>query len=321
MKKESRMRKVMDFFQMIRWLNLLILGMTMCFFRYFFILSSFKYAGYQSELPEKGFYLLLLASLLIAAGGYIVNDIFDVDTDRINKPARPMARGAFSEQLMMNAYYAMNAIALICATWVCYSTGKLSVLPIFILSVALLWIYTQYFKKIMLVGNLVIALLSALPIWILILFEKNLFHPSADITVYKLAYMILIYGSVYSLFAFIVTLIRELIKDMEDVEGDHLTGANTLAVRFGKPLSARLTQFLIAITLVGLLKIDYTYFQAGLSIQCAYVFILIVLPLVFLFFFLFKIPEKKGLNSISMLLKILMLFGILSLPIFYYLNA
>jgi 4-hydroxybenzoate polyprenyltransferase len=314
------MRRILDFMQMIRWLNLLILGMTMCFFRCFFILSSFSYAGYTSELPDKGFYLLLLATLLIAAAGNIVNDIFDVDTDRINRPDRPMVRGAFSEQFMMNAYYGLNAVALICAGWVCYRTGRMSVFPIFIFSIAMLWIYTQYFKKIMLLGNLVIAILSALPIWILILFEKSLFHPSADITMYKLAYMLLIYGAVYSLFALLITFIRELVKDMEDVDGDQLTGANTLAVRFGSAIAARGAQFLLLISSSGLLKIAYTYYQAGLKIQMAYVMILLVLPLLAILFFLFKVPSKKGLGRISFILKLVMLFGIITLPVFYLLN-
>lgn len=201
----------MPFLQLIRWKNLLIVAMTQILVRYSLIFDTPQHG-------VKHFTLLVVTTLLIAAGGYIINDYFDVKIDRINKPHKVWIGKTISRRSALLVHQLFSAAGILLA----FLIGWKAVL-INVLSVWLLWFYASGFKKKPFIGNFVVALLTAL-----VIAEIALVYDPSN----RLIYM-------YAVFAFFINLIREIIKDMEDMKGDEAHGAKTIPILYGihKPKS------------------------------------------------------------------------------------
>lgn len=242
---------------------------------------------------------LLLSTLLIAAAGYIINDYFDVKIDLINKPAKVIIGNKIPRRWAIIIHVTLTSIGLGCA-W-------LVNLPTFIISIVcalLLYLYSAAFKKQFLIGNLVIALLSALSVWICKAYINELY------TVKILA---------YAAFAALCTFIREVIKDLEDEKGDAVFQSNTLAINLGLRKTKKIILTSAIILLIGI--ICYPLLAPELvsmpdMLQFAYPLFLWLgagIPLITFIIKLIKSDKQKDFAQLSRLMKLIMLIGIFSI--------
>ncbi|MES2733869.1 MAG: geranylgeranylglycerol-phosphate geranylgeranyltransferase [Bacteroidota bacterium] len=273
------------FYRLIRVPNLLIIVLTQYLSRIFLIGPREEWKSY---LLDYHLFLLVLSTVLIAAAGYIINDYYDVKIDMINKPKRVVIGRMLRRRMAMSAHTALNVLGLAIGLYL----GKAVFLFNFT-AAFLLWLYSNQLKRLPFIGNVVIALLTSASLTILAVYYKQ-----NEALVY-----------IYSVFAFFIALIREVIKDMEDVKGDASFGCQTLPIVWGM----RRTKFLLYILTALFLIVVFSMANHLHPYMIGHFFLLVFLPLVWLIFRLAKADTRKEYNYMSGLCKFIMLSGILSM--------
>ncbi|MBT8196604.1 MAG: UbiA family prenyltransferase [Bacteroidia bacterium] len=251
--------------------------------------------------------VLVLSTLLIAAGGYIINDIKDIKVDIINKPDKVIINNEVSRAQGLKFYVSLTALGILLGIYLAYSIDIIAMGAIHFLSAGLLFFYSTSYKKIFLLGTFIISIITALSILIVLLFDMNAMH---NTVVVKFVF-------VFALFSFLVSLVREIIKDIEDIEGDRFQKAATLPLITSINTSKNVTAVLIGIIITFLLVFcRYLYYIVD-YVSLAYVCIAIVLPLFILLYLVVNSFDKEHFSRASALAKLIMVLGILYIPIFY----
>jgi 4-hydroxybenzoate polyprenyltransferase len=304
------------FFKLIRWPNLVFIALTQCLF-YFqigntFATNDFEFIFSAVQLP---FILLVIASLLIAAGGYIINDYFDLHIDGVNKPKSLVIDKIIKRRWGIFWHLFFSIAGIICSAFVSYFTHQWLIVIINSFTVLLLWFYSTHFKKKLLLGNVVVSFLTAWVILVIYLFCIPPFKmgqfstQNNEINLSKFYKFTVVYAG----FAFIISLIREVVKDLEDMQGDAQFGCRTMPIVWGVPATKVFAGVWIVVAIMGLLIIQGYSYQLGNPLIAGLSFLLISLPLLIV---LKKLKEAKHPNQyhkISSLLKLIMLAGILSM--------
>ncbi len=326
------MNWIIDFFRLIRWPNLLVIALTQYTIRFGIIYPFLNQAGLDLYLDEFTFFLLVVATVLIAAAGYIINDYFDVKIDYLNKPKQMVIGKSIHRRHAMLLHIFINLIGLSLAAYVALRINHPMLILFQLVSAALLWYYSVSFKKQVLTGNIIIASLTALVPFTAGYYEVAvMFDYLADITgqpenpflienlsslLFSIKY--LLYWVVgYSAFAFLLTFIREIIKDMEDIEGDQAFGGKTLPIVFGIEKAKIVAQLITVVTLLCILFVEAIQLMAKDWISLAYFVVLITAPLIWIWYHIGTAKEKKHYFIISQLIKVIMLFGILYTILIY----
>ncbi|HVK97260.1 MAG TPA: geranylgeranylglycerol-phosphate geranylgeranyltransferase [Flavisolibacter sp.] len=301
------MKIITAFFQLVRWPNLLFIALTQLLFYYCIYLPLYE------AHDVKKIVLLIIASVFIAAAGYIINDYFDLNIDQVNKPDKNVIDKVIHRRSAIVWHFILSFSGIIITAFaVGFSMWYLIAANMF--CVMLLWFYSTSFKRQLLIGNFVISILTA---WtVLILFfafapPESAFKTPEPISVkfFRLAFL---YGG----FAFIISLIREAIKDMEDLEGDAKYACRTLPIVVGIR-STKLYVIVWVIVLIATLVILQLYIlQFGWWHATVYGITCVILPLIYL---LLKIRQAKNISDFALASKwskIIMLSGILSMVFF-----
>lgn len=295
------------FLKLIRYKNLLMVLLTMVLTKYALLESNFS----NTLLSHFNFIILTTAVLLITASGYIINDIFDIETDKINKPSKLFLDKNFSIKKAWSFYILLNVFGLALGIFVSIATNTPLNSLYFIVTAIILFYYSKSLKKIALIGNLIVSFLCALVIFLVSEFKfigTNLESSS------KISSDLII--AIYLFFSFTITLIREIIKDIEDVNGDLKIKAKTLPILIGRKRSARIAFFISSIMLVFILIILQSIKNESLFFW--YILFLICIPLLYLLYKIWFARTKKNYSVISNLLKIIMFLGILSMLLFRF---
>jgi 4-hydroxybenzoate polyprenyltransferase len=309
------MKEIAAFFRLIRWPNLVFIAITQILFRYFILGFVYEqnHPGYeQIKLSEKLFYLLVLASVCIAAAGYIINDYFDVNIDQVNKASKVII-GNFIKRRWAIFFHAFLSLAgLAFSAYIGYRLNNIYIPAFNFISILLLWFYSTTFKKKLLIGNIIISLLTAWVILVLTLAEYRFRISPDDIVWHRLLKVSFVYAG----FAFIISLVREVIKDMEDMEGDADFGCKTMPIVWGLPASKVFAGVWI-IVLAGILIIIQIYvIQFGWWFSAVYSVITIIIPLLWVLRKLYQSNSKKDFHQLSSAVKMIMAAGILSMIFF-----
>ncbi|HMR92134.1 MAG TPA: geranylgeranylglycerol-phosphate geranylgeranyltransferase [Chitinophagaceae bacterium] len=308
------MRLIAAFLRMIRLPNLLFIALTQLLFQF-----CIYYPLYEGRIPAGdtySFILLLFASLFIAAAGYIINDYFDINIDEVNKPDRMVVDKFISRRWAIAWHFMLSISGLVLTALAVPLLQKWYLLLINAGCVALLWFYSTSFKKKLLIGNLVIALLIA---WtILVVFFSKMPASAALSASAHSQLKFFRFAFLYAGFAFIATLIREAVKDMEDLPGDARYGCRTMPVVWGIHATKVYTAVWIIILLVVLLVIQVYVLQFGWWLAVVYSVVAIILPLLYVFSGLFKAGESRAFRRLSTRIKWMILAGILSMIFFYF---
>jgi len=308
------MKTVLAFFRLIRWPNLLFILITQLLFYYcVYAPLLIEFPRYNNQLL---FLLLSMASVLIAAAGYIINDYFDIQIDIINKPDKIVINKFIKRRWAIIWHFIFSALGVIISFYVSLKTGEWLILVINFLCVLLLWFYSTTFKRKLLSGNLIIAALTAWVIIVIYLFVgadifslKGWAKDSVDFNVRRLFKFTLLFAS----FAFIMTLIREVIKDLEDMEGDRRYNCTTMPIAWGVPASKVFTGVWIVVCVAALGIVQLYAWQSGWWFAALYILLLLVLPLLLLLKKLYKAFTNVHYKELSSIVKIVILFGILSM--------
>ena len=300
----------MNFLNLIRWKNLLMIALVQLLIKYAF-LESF---GVQTSLTPSGITWLILATISIAAAGNIINDIYDVETDAINKPNKLIVGKSISEKTAYNLFIAFNVIGVGLGFYVSHLVGKSPFFSIFVVISVLLYVYATYLKRTFLIGNIVISVLVALSIIIVGIFEL-LPSITPDNQPFQLAFFKVIFN--YALFAFSINLLREITKDIEDIDGDYKAGMKTLPIVIGRE---RATNLLFVLSLVPLFALAYYTIHSLYKNQIAVIYFLLFImgPLLYISIKAFSAKTKKDYHHISNMLKLVMLLGMLSLLLYIF---
>lgn len=304
------------FFKLIRWPNQFFIALTQCLF-YNQIGSKFTKlnAGFIFSSNQLPFILLMLASLLIAAGGYIINDYFDLHIDGVNKPKSLVIDKIIKRRWAIFWHLFFSIAGIICSAFVSYFTHQWLILIINSITVLLLWFYSTHFKKKLLLGNVVVSFLTAWVILVIYLFcippfkMAHFFIQNNEINLSKLYKFTVVYAG----FAFIISLIREVVKDLEDMQGDEQFGCRTMPIVWGVPATKVFAGVWIVVAVMGLLVIQGYSWQLGNPLIAGLSFLLISLPLLILLKKLKEASQPIHYHKISSLLKLIMLAGILSM--------
>ncbi|MCF6346673.1 MAG: geranylgeranylglycerol-phosphate geranylgeranyltransferase [Flavobacteriaceae bacterium] len=298
---------VIAFLQLIRWKNLVMIVCIQLLFKYIYF-SVFSVA---TTLSGFDFSILLLATITIAAAGYIINDIYDVEADKINKPNKVIIGKKISKKQGYNYYYLLNSIGLIAGLYVAYRINKLSFIAIFIITALLLKVYNSDFKKRPLTGNIIVSLLVSLSILIVGVFDVIPAITDENVVEQYHAFRVLID---YSVFAFMFMLLREIVKDIEDVNGDKKLKMKTLPILLGR---RRAKNIVFALSFVPLILVTLYSFNnfSNVPFILAYMLIIVMLPLLHFMTKIIYAKTKKDYTYASNLLKFIMLLGMLSILI------
>ncbi|MDP5081368.1 MAG: geranylgeranylglycerol-phosphate geranylgeranyltransferase, partial [Winogradskyella sp.] len=266
--------------------------------KYALLLPFFESHGVITTLKPFGFNLLVLATLFIAAAGYVINDIYDIEIDKVNKPEKVIVGKSISEKNAFSIFIILNVIGVGLGFYLTDGIGKSGFFVIFIIASALLYIYSSYLKQILLVGNIVISFVVALSILLVGIFEllpaitEN--NRSVQITFFEIIVD-------YAIFAFMINLTRELVKDIEDIDGDYKGGMQTLPIVLGRE---RATKIVFALSLIPLGSVIY-YVVSNLFKQTeivGYFLVFVIAPLIYISIKLFSAELKMHYKHISLIL-------------------
>jgi 4-hydroxybenzoate polyprenyltransferase len=309
------MKALAAFFRLIRWPNLLFIVLTQMMFRYFILPFVYleSHTGYENiKLSENLFYLLVLASVCIAAAGYIINDYFDENIDQVNKSSKVIVGKFIKRRSAILLHALLSFIGLALSFYIGYQLSNI-LIPFFnFLAIIILLVYSSTFKKKILIGNILISLLTAWVILVLTLAEYRFRISPGDVVWQRLLKMSFVYAG----FAFIISLIREVIKDMEDMEGDVRYGCKTMPIVWGLPVSKVFTAVWI-VALAGVLFAILIYvLQLGWWLSALYSLIAIIIPLLWVLQKLYKANTSSEFHRLSSVVKLIMLAGIVSMLFF-----
>lgn len=276
----------------------------------YFLIESFISTPLLSDID---FIILTTSILLITMGGYLINDIYDIESDKINKPDKVYISTIISIKSGLFLYFLTSITGLILGFYLSINKNLNHLSGFFIVTVILLFIYTKILKKLPLIGNIIVALLVSLPIFLVYEFDHSMISIKDIFDNLFLSIIIFFYLS----FAFLTTLIREIIKDLQDIKGDNKFKLKTLPIMIGNKRTINfvvflsfLLQLLLLLVLIDSFKNDYylvLIFSITLSLLVAYLI------------YKLRVPFKNNpYQLLSSLMKIIMLVGVLSMTIFKF---
>ncbi len=310
------MKKLIHFFRLVRWPNLLFILLAESLFHFFIYKPLYPSAALTADYP---FYFIVATSICIAAAGYIINDYFDVNIDQVNKPQSVVVGAHISRRWVIFWHLILSMVGIYISLIAFPFQQYLHIHFSNLVTILILWFYSTNFKRDFLIGNVVIAVLTAWTIGV-VYFSKftlvQLVHPThmqpTDLKFFKLMLL-------YSSFAFILTLVREALKDMEDMNGDEKFGCKTMPIAWGLQttkvyVAVWLMVLILVLTIIQLYTIPF-----GWWIPVTYCIVTIIAPLVYVLFHLKQAFSSADFNRLSNWIKLAMLMGILSMGFFYFL--
>lgn len=311
------MNKIKAFFRLIRWNNLVLTALMMLLV-YYCLMSPLFFSGIPGVMaPPPAFALLLLSMLFIVAGGYVINDYFDVEIDKLNKPDKIIVTNVFTLKETKFFYMILTFLGLasgLASSIIIAKTKFFTLYAILVLLAAVLYSYSSIYKRKLVIGNLIVSFSIAFSVFLPWLFEmlylsNNLliFSAAKDIMMALLPFVL-----IYTSFAFLMNLMREIVKDAEDYKGDAVTNCRTIPIVYGiKTMNIILIvlsvilYFILFAFAVNLLKMQ-SYIALGIIF-----IILVCMPIIIM-----QIVGKKSdvnYHLCSTFLKVMMLLGVLSM--------
>lgn len=274
---------------MIRWQNLAIIVFTQYFTRFFLIRDKpLSFSHLLEIILAKNIFLISLSTVLIAASGYIINDYYDIKIDLVNKPYRVIIGRYVKRRWALAIHQIFNGLGILLGLFISRKVALVNLSAVFCL-----WLYANQLKRLAFWGNFMVAILTGFSLLIL-----AVYYPGHQREVW-----------VYAIFSFFITLIREIIKDMEDVKGDEKHGCRTLPIIWGIARTKLLVYVLIA-SFITTLFILATQLP---NQRIAYIFLVMMLPVGFLTYKLVYADKPKDFAFLSDACKIIMLIGVLTM--------
>jgi len=274
----------------------------------------FQPFGVDTALTNFSFTLLVIATICIAAAGNIINDIYDVEIDKVNKPNKVLIGKRISERNANRLFVLFNIAGVAIGFYLANSIGKPSFAALFIVFSALLYLYASYLKGILLIGNLLVSALVAMSLIIVALFDLFPAITPQNQATQSAVFKIVLH---YALFAFFINFIREIVKDLQDINGDKKGGINTLPIALGRKRTISIVFLLGVFMTLGVVFYMYENLYNQQTLLLYFLFA-IVAPLLYFCIKSWDADSPKEYGFLSKLLKIIMFLGICSIPMYQF---
>ena len=306
--------KIKPYLQLLRVGNLAFLAILLYVMEKWVTVPLLHLEKFPEQMPWWVLTLLILSVVCVAAGGYVINDYFDVKIDRINRPDDMVVTRVISREAAMNWFYVLTAIGMVAGLAVAWWARSWNLLFIYIVIPGLLWFYSASYKRMLLVGNLIVAFISALvPLLVAIINADYLKHLYSEALAYTpIVGQLFVWLSGFALFSFLLTWAREVVKDIEDVEGDREMECRTMPIVWGEKASKVVVTLLVVATmaLIGYLA----YFVLPFPMQWStltgrFVIFGVMVPLVCVLVLLWFARSKRELHTVQQVLKFAMFLG------------
>ena len=297
-------------FRLIRLPNLIIVAVTQALIYYQLLHKTFRNYSLTGSFNSFEFVLFVIATILITASGYIINDIYDIETDRINKPDKRIIQVHLSESNAWKIYFFMILTGALISLYLAVQRNDLLYWFIYPIAVFLLYGYSRWFKGIPYLGNILVSLFCAAVPGIFYLSEASIL---IELKIKDLSSFLTLHGLLlsYVIFAFLTNLYREIVKDLQDEAGDKLANIHTAAVYYGKKNTKFIALFIAFIISI---VITFTFSQAVFSnipylfaVQC----LLIQIPLSVSIIKLIQAKDDKAFRNVGLWIKLIMINGLI----------
>ena len=295
--------------KLFRWQNLVIIILTQVLVRYALIAPLLGQMGLELQLPLMDFIILVFATVCITAGGYVINDYFDIKTDLVNRGSVIVGTKIPRRKAMM-WHNVLNVMGVCAGFWISFRIGYFWAGIMFLLISGLLYFYSAAYKKQLLIGNLIVALLTSLLPLMVALYEIPAvynYYGNEQISLSQLM-IPLQWVTGMAVFAFLTSLTQEIIKDMEDFEGDKAYGSRSLPVVAGINMTKIFVAVILMITIVLLFLVWIRYLTDIMSLL--YILITLILPLLLISLMVLRSKSIEEFNKANRYIKIVMLAGI-----------
>ena len=315
------MEKVRDYLMLVRWQNLLMTAIVLFVMEKWVATPILCAAYFGEQLPWWLLTLLMLATVLITAGGYVINDYFDVKIDQINRPDRLIVTRSVTKPEAMRLFQVLTAAGIVCGIVASICLRSWVTAVIFVFVPGLLWFYSASYKRQFLVGNLIVALAAALcPLLIAIANVAWLKHLYGDVngidvlSLTTLPHDLYLWIGGFAAFAFWGTFIREIIKDMQDVTGDRELECHSLPVVLGEPATKGIvTALLLAMAgaIVWLAWWVIPFPNGWNSLHARYVVLGLLVPIACELWLLWSARIPSDYRTAQSVMKFVLLMGVL----------
>ena len=304
---------MLSFLALIRFPNLLIIAFVQCMMRYAVILPLLRLHGVEFQLSGFTFFCIVFATICTAAAGYAINDYFDVKTDKINRPAEVVVGKTITRRRTMGIHIISSAVGILLGGYVTWKAGIPELALVYIVVAGMLWLYSSIYKKQFLIGNIIVALFTALVPMMVLLDIPPIYKADGQ---YLLNQGASLNFAVYwilgvAVFAFLTTLSREIIKDAEDFEGDVAYGCRSLPIVLGD----RYTKWTVIginaviVAMLGFVYCGYLHHTTG-WFSLLYILLLLIAPILFISWMIYKATAGNDYRRAGNWIKLVMLAGI-----------
>lgn len=310
------MDTIRNILQLVRWSNLFFLGALIYVMEKWVVVPILDDMAFGEQLPWYILLLIAAATILIAAGGYVINDYFDIKIDRINRPDQLIVTQYISKENAMRLSIGLSGVGMVCGLVAAWLLRSSTIAILFAIIPGLLWFYSSSYKRLLIVGNVTIALLSALsPMMIAIANVAQLQLKYSTILPYTtLEHDIYAWVGGFSLFAFLLTWIREIVKDLQDQMGDRELECHSMPIVWGNIVTKIVVTALIVLTTVligwfwySLLPFDHSW----QSFSTRYIVLAIIIPLWGALWLLWAAKIPSDYRTCQQVLKLTMFLGML----------
>ncbi|UMY65985.1 MULTISPECIES: geranylgeranylglycerol-phosphate geranylgeranyltransferase [unclassified Flavobacterium] len=284
-KHKLLLMKIVSLFSVVRGYNIPIIALAQ------YLSAIFIFAHERRALHillDGKLFVLVLSTTLTIASGYIINNFYDSRKDLINRPHKSMLDRLVSQRTKLHVYFSLNLLSCVLASMVSWRA-----IVFFSFYIFLIWFYSHKIKRFPLIGNLMAAFLAILPFFAILMYYKNFYH--------------VIF--IHAVFLFLLLLIREMVKDLENLTGDLANGYETIPVRFGEAMSKRIITLLVLLTVLPVYALTdvYDVGYMDLYLYCA------LTTLVIFLLVLWRATSKRQFNLLHNLLKGLIVAGVFSI--------
>ena len=307
---------IRDILRLVRWGHLLFLGALIWLMEKWVAVPVLNQVAFGEQLPGYVLTLLIVATVSIAAGGYVINDYFDIKIDRINRPDQLIVTRSVSKPVAVRLSVSLSAIGTLCGIAAAWLLRSMSLAIVFVLIPGLLWFYSSSYKRLFVIGNLTIALLAGLTPFIVAM---------ANVAQLKLQYALILpyiplehdlyaWLGGFALFAFLLTWIREIVKDLQDQMGDRELECHTLPIVWGELWTK---VFVTALFVVTLSLVAYLWYavlpfpHTWHHLSTRYIVFGIVIPMICSLVLLWSAKIPSDYKTCQQVVKFTMLLGML----------
>lgn len=309
------------FLKLIRWPNLIIIPLVMVAIRYAVLRPMLLISNLDIAMPDLDFWLMVIATLFLGSAGYIINDYFDRKIDLINKPRKVIIGQKISRISAITLHIVFNSIAILIGLYLSWKVQLWWIAAVYVFITGIFWFYSTTYKRMLFVGNIIVSILTALVPLQVLLFEYT-YQGNSGVQIIgngplqNQLYIISLWVISFSFFAFITNLIREIVKDFEDIRGDMRYGRSSAPIVIGITNTKWIVQVLTAIMIAAILYITSRVILDWVS--WVYIVVLILAPILMHMILIHFAKKKKQFHQISQLMKLIMLTGLLYSVIVWY---